>query len=707
MDVLRAGCCIWLLSMLCALQPALAGVPSIEEFGRTIPGLVYPGFGGFTVADFDGDGKEDVVVPASNGSAMFIVIGRTETGIGVKQSVLFPDGYFTRVFVCEVEGAPHLFVLNQQGLLREFSGWPLTQIHSVDIGTTGFPAMAVGDIDADGRLEVVVVDSDRGNFVRAYDLASGTLRWSLPQMHATNVMLLQLDADPALEIVLDGYPVRVIDGATQATDWSYEDFYIARGLASGRFRQGGGTQFVANFSATLRAFQSEPFAPIWGAQTQGAGALGAVDLDRDGFDEIIEGEQQWGAVNVYDVGSDQPRLRIPHAARGTIAVAGVDLNGEGPLAIAFSPGYATDSEDEVFGLVDGVTGAPLWEWSNAEPGANAPVLLGDLGDGSRKLVYASQGSTHVTGVISQLDAATGTREWRSPPERPTVIGTYSFWPTALQLARRKDETPSIVAAGSRVGGHLVAIDGRSHEVLWHITAEGPLRDRRVSQAVAFDSNDDGDDEIATCTKHAYDNNVRLSMFSGRSGQLLWESPDMRVGIGAESCRGIASGRFEPSRNPLVVALLPDSIVAFDSLTHERAWTLPWVADGLTLLEQGEHGREFVTFAGSTLRFYDATTRALRRQFDLEAPVLAVRQLARDIHHLAVAAGGRLLIVDGISGDVLASSEFLGVGLGDGNHLAAEDLGGGSWLIAAGSEAGVFRLFARLTDAMFSDGFDGR
>lgn len=706
MDVFRAGFCICLASMLFAVQPARAGIPSIQEFGRNIPGLVYPGFGGFAVADFDGDGKEDVVIPASNGSAMFVVIGRTQTGIGIKQSVLFPDGYLTRVFVCEVEGAPHLFVLNQ-GVLREFSGWPLRQVHSIDIGTTGFPAMAVGDIDADGRLEVVVADSDQEGLVRAYDLASGTLRWSLPKMHATSIQLLQLDADPALEIVLDGHPVRVIDGATQATDWSYEDFYIARGLAGGKFRQGGGMQFVFAFGAMLRAFQSEPFAPIWGAPTEGVGALGAADLDRDGFDEIIQGDQQWGAVNVYDVGSDQSRLRIPHSARGTVAVAGVDLNGEGPLAIAFSPADATDSEHEIFRLVGGVTGAPLWEWSNAEPGANAPVVLGDLGNGSRKLVYASQGSTHVTGVISQLDAATGTREWRSPPERPTFIGTYSFRPTALQLVRRKDEAPIIAAAGANFGGHLVAIDARSHEVLWHITAEGPLKDRWVSQAVAFDSNDDGDDEIATCTRHSYDNNVRLSMFSGRRGELLWESPDIRVGIGGESCRGIAAGRFEPSRNPVVVALLPDSIVAFDSLTQERAWTLPSVADGLSLLEQGEHGREFVTFAGSTLRFYDATMRVLRRQFDLDAPVLAVRQLARDIHRLAVAAGDRLLIVDGVSGDVLASSEFLGVGLGDGNHLAVEDLGGGSWLIAAGSQAGVFRLFARLTDAMFRDGFDAR
>ena len=56
--------------------------------------------------------------------------------------------------------------------------------------------------------------------------------------------------------------------------------------------------------------------------------------------------------------------------------------------------------------------------------------------------------------------------------------------------------------------------------------------------------------------------------------------------------------------------------------------------------------------------------------------------------------------------VLASSAFLGNGLGAGNQLALKDVGGGEFLIGAGSQVGVFRYVATLTDAIFADGFDG-
>lgn len=707
MGIFKARCGIWLIMVFFVLQPASARIPSIQEFGRTIPGLMYPGFGGFAVADFDGDGKEDVLVPASNGSAMFVVIGRTGTDIGVKQSVLFPDGYFSRVLVREFGGKPHVFSLNQYGLLREFAGWPLAQVRELDIGTTGFLSMAIGDIDADERLELVVAGGGEEGFVRAYDLEHGTLRWSMPHVHVANVLLQQLDADPALEIVLDGDSFQVIDGATKAVDWSYDGFYISYGLAAGKFQQGESAQFVVAFSSLLYAFRSQPFSPIWNAMTDGVNALEAADLDRDGIDEIIQGGQQWGTINVYSVGNAEPRLRIPHASSGAGAVAGVDLNGGGDLAIAFSPANTFSSEGEIFQLVEGVTGALIWKWNNAEPGPYSRVLLADLqGDGSHKLVYASQGKLGIDGVISQIDAATGEREWRSPPENPHSLGVYSFWPTSVQLVRRKNQPPIVVVGGSHSGGYLVAIDGRSHEVLWHVADEEPLKDLEVKQVQAFDLDADGNDEIVTCVRYNFGNYARLVIFSGRNGTLQWESSDLMVGVGAESCHDLAVGTFDSGHNPFIVAVLPDSIVAFDALNHSRVWTLPFTADGLTLLEQGERRQEFVTFTGSTLRFYDATTRALLRQFDLDAPILAVRQLAQNIRHLVVAAGGHLLIVDGVSGEVLASSEFLGMGLGNGNQLAMDDIGGGTWLIAVGSEAGVFRLFARVTDVMFRNGFDG-
>lgn len=241
-------------------------------------------------------------------------------------------------------------------------------------------------------------------------------------------------------------------------------------------------------------------------------------------------------------------------------------------------------------------------------------------------------------------------------------------------------------------------------MLWHVEGPGTAGIPAVHDVAVFDVDADGNDEVVACMGSG--NEVKVALFSGDDGGLLWSSPDMNGGIGAMEAGDVTVGRFEDGHHPLIVVVLPTSIEAFDAVTRERAWTMPITADGLTLLDQGEHGREFVTFTGTMIRFHDAETRVILRQFELDEPILAVRGFVPDIGRVLVAAGGRLLVLDGVGGGVLASSGFLGMGLGKGNNLAVDDLGGGTWLIGAGSEAGVFRLFARVTDSVFGDGFDG-
>ena len=84
---------------------------------------------------------------------------------------------------------------------------------------------------------------------------------------------------------------------------------------------------------------------------------------------------------------------------------------------------------------------------------------------------------------------------------------------------------------------------------------------------------------------------------------------------------------------------------------------------------------------------------------------AVTQVGNDIHRLAVAAGGRILLVDGISGSTLQSSDYLGTGLAAGNRLAVHDAGGSTFLIAAGGDNGVFRFRLTLDEQVFTDGFE--
>jgi hypothetical protein len=177
-----------------------------------------------------------------------------------------------------------------------------------------------------------------------------------------------------------------------------------------------------------------------------------------------------------------------------------------------------------------------------------------------------------------------------------------------------------------------------------------------------------------------------------------------MGSGFDACRGVMAGHFDQGTQQLIVAVLPDSLRAFDAQSHLLVWTLPVSADGATLLDQGVGGREMAVFQGSHISFYDAATRALLRGFDFDAPVTAVREI-HDIHSLLIAANGRLLIVDGASGAVLASSDFLGNGLGAANQLAISPMSDSAYLVGAGSDVGVFRFNVTLSEAIFANGFD--
>lgn len=708
----------FLVALAFASVSVSASFPAFEEIGREIPGMVNPGMGGFAVADFDGDGQEDIAVPGTAGDTVIQIIGQTSNRIAVKQAIVLESPYFVRVLARTVENEPQLFLLGMDDKLRQFSGWPLEQVRVMDLGSlTGLAAMAIGDIDNDGVDDLVVVDGMKGHFVRVFDLATGAIRWTLPNDQGTAVLLLQLDADPALEIVLDGFQIRVIDGATQALEWVFDNGWHACCLVAGSYLETGGQQFAVARSGgnDVSVVQSNPFAFSWTASRPRTPAMATIDVDDNGSDELVLGQDQWGDLQVRN-GPDGQLLRtFPNGGHGINAISGVRLSRTSRPSIAYSPNSVNSEKRALFRAIDGLTGATRWEILNDRGGSHSSVATSDLdGDGSLELLFASTGADYVYGTISQIDAMTGILQWQSPEHPPATSNfPYSFTPTDLGLARRQGRSPLIIATGaSHTLGRLTAVDSQTHAVQWEVGAatSGPLLNRPVSQASIFDIDSDGNDEIVVCTVDAYwgINPVSVSVFSGENGSLLWTSPGMDGGSFpiAPSCNDLLVAILSETGSPQIIVVLPTSVEAFDGLTHEHTWSLPVAANGATLIESGQAGREIALFSGSVIRFHDAATRGYLRQLDVGAPVSSVFALGSNIHELLVAASGRLMIVDGVSGGVLATSEYMGTGLGDRNQLAAQSLGGGSWLVGAGSEAGVFRILLRMRDEIHAGNFDG-
>lgn len=683
---------------------AFAGTPTLSELGRLVSGFELPGDGGYAIADFDGDGRDDLVVPSRYVTALFQVYGMEAGGIVAKQAVLVPDARFTRIFALEGVGGPELVTVSGTGVVRRFAGWPLAEVQVLDLGAQDLRSAAIGDIDDDGDLELVVSDASTAR-LSAHVLATGVLRWELENVHAEDLMLAQLDADAALEIVAASVPGVVIDGATRAVDWSWPAGFGAY-LAPGHFQPGGGAQFVAAetwFRFTV--FQSAPWQMLWQAELDDIAAIHAVDLDGDGIDEIIEGDGQWGDVHVYDSEMQSVRFTIPRATHGMNALDDWDADGDGMGDIVFSPESAYYHDQALVGLYDRANGVPIWEVPNRWPGPYHQLAIGRVAGTTPSVVFAAharfEGGPPV-GPWVQLDAESGDERWQSPT--PTDLAhPFAMKPRATRIIDAAGSAPQLLLAG-QAWGHAVryvSLDAATRALRWSLdlTDWPDLGQRELVDVKELDLG--GSLALVSCQESSAGS--RLFMMDAHTGAPLWES--IAMAANSPGCTDVLAGPFEDGGDPLVAAVFPNSIRAFDANTHLLEWIFTVESDGASLIEGGVDGHELVVFQASHLRFHHAASRTLLRQFDLGMPVTALSETDGDIHHLLVAAGGHLLLVDGTNGSVLQISDYLGSGLAQGNELAIQKVGSSTYLVAAGSANGVFRYRLALDERIFDDGFE--
>ncbi len=167
---------------------------------------------------------------------------------------------------------------------RPLAGWPVT--------VPGFlpqPLPALGDIDGDGRPDVVASTGDR---VVAYH-ADATPVTGFPVMlpaTTTEVALADLDGQPGMEIVVGAAgSLYVLDGQGQVvTGWPVSAG-LTRPPVVGLLAPFATPSIVAIAGAQMSAYAPDG-APRWGPRDLGGAALGAPalgDLDGDGALDIV------------------------------------------------------------------------------------------------------------------------------------------------------------------------------------------------------------------------------------------------------------------------------------------------------------------------------------------------------------------------------------------------------------------------------------
>ncbi|WP_325143236.1 hypothetical protein [Dokdonella sp.] len=683
-------------------------MPTLAEQVRFIPSYL-PEQGDMPTADFDGDGISDFAFSAVGSYSTIIqVVGHENvSGWSIKQAIILPtDDTFqgtTTIAAANTPAGAYLVAMRSYKLYV-YTGWPLRLVRLLEAPNwSQFGSARIADVNNDGDFEIVVLLNTYPDTLEVYSLSSGAQLWSkqLSNNGARGLLIRQLDADPALEIVTGENAGTVIDGATHATEWQYKDGF-GSAIVGGRF-SATGSRF-SGIGLRLTLFQSSPWSPLWD-EPFSANFASSHDLDGDGIDEVLF-PGQWGPSTgavVFDM-----QTRSVRDVRGGMNAAAV---AAGRFTASTTPSIALTSQSissypDALRVVSAGTGALEFSVPARSTAPFVTTLTRSGAGAELSLVSGANGNygPDLPGLLYSIDATTGAFRWQTPQAQfgQPLYGARLVQLHSVSLPGMSDPAILFAAQSLWSGKSVNAIDSQNGQTLWSFPptdVDGGFSNTNVQATLPLDRNGDGSvDSILVCTSE-----TRLFEFRLSDHAQVWKSVAMPSAI----CNGLL--HIDASGTREVVAVLPQSLRAYDLDTRLLSWTLPMVNAGASFITNGAAGREIAVFLGNVVHFIDPITRATLRTVtlaDLDDIAALTQAEGADIHQLLVASGDRLRIVDGLSGAISSISEPLGYLPASRNQLPVAGIGPSTYAVGAGSGAGTF-VYRMSTgaDPIFANGFD--
>ncbi|PKO11616.1 MAG: hypothetical protein CVU39_28320 [Chloroflexi bacterium HGW-Chloroflexi-10] len=188
------------------------------------------------VSDVNEDNQTDIVIGTSSGDIAIVngMTGETLWSIAgpLKNTGSVGVGDTNNDGFNEIVWGTGCAYSQKTGIV--IGDWQTQSIEWVSDDLEGPFLVSSGDVDIDGQIEIIVVDTGRqnsmGGSIRVYDGLSHKMEWSVifPTLllYAVGPFAVgQLDNDAALEIVVginiqNGYTLQVYDGITQSLEWT-------------------------------------------------------------------------------------------------------------------------------------------------------------------------------------------------------------------------------------------------------------------------------------------------------------------------------------------------------------------------------------------------------------------------------------------------------------------------------------------------------
>lgn len=493
------------------------------------------------------------------------------------------DYYYSDIGDLDGDGRQEMVVVQQSGAATIFDALSGRRMSSYRLnGSCCVLQLELADVEPGGGDELVVVAA--GGLSVFLPGATSPL-WSLPVANCTynTLGVGNIDADPALELVLSGWDYNgvaaaIVDNGTRSIEWTFAPGFDVR-LDVGDITGDGRDEIVAaRYGAEVFAVDGLTRTVMW-SQPGGPGVVRVVDIDGDGISEVLTGDglRGFGFVQGYHGATGDLLFRLPSGSHDVAAIDAADVDADCEVEVIWAAGVSGIRLGTLF-VADPVN--QEIEWTGRAPWTKRGVTTGDLdGDGRIELLNPDSDHLHVVDLQQAVD-----QEDAAPPNGLSY-GSIAYATTQLDA----DLGPEYLLTENdyTVGVTVVAFDGLTHQRQW---TSPTFRDESETALTAGDLDSDGIAEVIFSTQTWSVPEAIVRVLSGADGSLLWERALPPTSTDTAATLRIADVDSDRVAD-IIFGQTGVGVYVWDGVTKIEKWYLPEAA--LASLEVGDVNGDLV------------------------------------------------------------------------------------------------------------------
>jgi hypothetical protein len=702
---------------------ACAGAAQLDYLGGYAALGDELGVAGLAVGDVDGDGKVEILV-TGNFYAMgvfgsFTLLAPDAAAAGGYREIAFSDGYHAGLSAAALldlraDGRDEVVAGLGDGSVRAYAGTALVAAGSATVDGA-VAAFALADADNDGTPDLVVLSA---NAITLLDPATFASRGSIP-VGAAELAIGDVDGDGKNEVVLNtGAVLRLARNGSDLSSevvWTNPSgaFGVHIGLAD--IDGDGLPELIAMADwDELTVFDLDVQAQKWQIGALGdLDALALADVNGDGVPDAILGSGQWGSETAIDLTSEDVLWSVPNPEHGNGHVLVADVDNDGAPELVWTAGWSSTGQDVMY-VYALSTLSEKFETLDVLAPFDAVAVAPASGTSDARVAFASwqSESGYADGIVWQWDAGTLAPLTMSSPD------TFSDddW-TGLHALAYGDVynmgSPDLLVGTDRLyDGAIYVLDAGT----------GLVREQRIydsgspmnALAVADLDGGAGNEIVAGNLRHHTGSpGAFVYLFDGATGAELWRSGDLSDQFGQVS--SVAIGDLDGDGSADIVAVAcefgGDNAHLYQYTGATRAqWESAQTGYGVaTAFDIDGDGRDEVVAGRTdgTVVVLDGGSHEVLAAFQVGSGAVsaieAFRTPAVPGGFVATVVDGKLRVHDLARGGLFAESAA-NVGPTHGLAVLPDASGADAVRLFVGGET-AFRAYRLDTDRIFGNGFD--